>query len=1188
MNTRRIAAIAFLACAVGCAADPPVSSAEPTKRALLIGIDKYASPSVPPLSGAVRDVEAMKLALETRFEVPPENVTTLKDAEATRAGILSAIETRLIAPSQQGDIVILHYAGHGSQMPDDGNDEQDGWDETIVPHDARTTDVYDINDDEINGMLRELTRRTGNVTFIFDSCHSGTISRALVMGAQARQIDPDTRTPPPASARAIEGRDLKDGPSDLGSTGAGYVLISAARAHEKAYELGETGSRNGAFTYHLVEAMRGAASDATWRDIKEVVSAKVTASFSEQHPQIEGLRQDSALFGDAGAAPDPFVLVSPGTGGAVVSGGAAIGLYTGATFDVFAPWTKRFADATRTARIELTAVDSFHSEARVLEGSVAEHSRAAIVAIQPANFRLGVHIEHLDPPALASIRGALSGLPYVRLDASPAEAAVRIRQAPGGIEIVGREGTALSPAVPGSPDPTGKVVELVRKWARWHGLLALESSNPGLGVELKLHRVGDPPSAPPPSELEAGNDRVEVSVTNTSGTKLYVVMLVLGEDGSITSLPRPGQPDIALTGTIPHREVFRASLSDERTETIDVVKVIAATEPIPASLFDQSAARDAAAPPPPTQSPLALFLEDPEFRARDLEPVQVSAWTTRSAQLRVVKREVSAPQIAAHFATEESAARGRSLATSRNLDGNAGIAGLQNTLIVPRAGSRAPVANESIGKAFEAAYAVGRELGAERVEPLIDMEFPTPTTTRGGRSADDADDPRAEGDPLWSIRETNTEEAWRLIRDKKAAAVGEEARGIAIAHVDTGYRPHPEIWALAPDGRTVWHEAGWDYFGNDSDATDDLLSDQTLDNPAHGTGSGSAISSPTGSQTPNFLKGATGPGRGSRLVPLRVHRSVVHFRTANLVQSILDASGTDRTRVKVPTSFISLSMGGVPTYTLWKAVREAEARGYLIIAAAGNHVRTVVWPARFDSVLAVGATNYGCKPWKGTSRGKAVDVSAPGESVWRGIVDKGKDITSMGTGTTYGTATTAGVAALWYAYHQGDPAFTQLADSRSVARVFRHLVAKTAWRPSGTKPPNVQCDTNRWDSGDNGDGIVDAVALLKASLDDPQARALGPASQTGILDLPLFGSLYPDGTAPQIIQDDYRKLFPAGVADPGLFESEIMHHYTLDEDLAASLDQIAVRGDRGDAAFERARSILKARDLSPSLRTELS
>ena len=43
------------------------------------------------------------------------------------------------------------------------------------------------------------------------------------------------------------------------------------------------------------------------------------------------------------------------------------------------------------------------------------------------------------------------------------------------------------------------------------------------------------------------------------------------------------------------------------------------------------------------------------------------------------------------------------------------------------------------------------------------------------------------------------EEAWGLLRREKGAKAGAEAQGIMIAHIDTGYRRHPEVWMSIPE-----------------------------------------------------------------------------------------------------------------------------------------------------------------------------------------------------------------------------------------------------------------------------------------------------------------------------------------------------------------------------------------------------
>ena len=125
-----------------------VASENPTKRALLIGVNAYPNLSkFSQLKGAINDAERMFSLLTTKFEFPPENVTVLRDP--TRQQILDGFQT-LIDQTQAGDIVVFHYSGHGSQLKDQPEgDETDGLDETLVPSDSDRHGSKDIRDDEI-------------------------------------------------------------------------------------------------------------------------------------------------------------------------------------------------------------------------------------------------------------------------------------------------------------------------------------------------------------------------------------------------------------------------------------------------------------------------------------------------------------------------------------------------------------------------------------------------------------------------------------------------------------------------------------------------------------------------------------------------------------------------------------------------------------------------------------------------------------------------------------------------------------------------------------------------------------------------------------------------------------------------------------------------------------------------------
>ena len=251
--------------------------------------------------------------------------------------------------------------------------------------------------------------------------------------------------------------------------------------------------------------------------------------------------------------------------------------------------------------------------------------------------------------------------------------------------------------------------------------------------------------------------------------------------------------------------------------------------------------------------------------------------------------------------------------------------------------------------------------------------------------------PGALENPEWSLsdRGANVLAAWTLFKGRRPG------EGVVVAHPDTGYRPHPEIWNATITASPIHPADGWDFEDGDPDPTDDLVAG-TWKNPGHGTRTASVIVSPEGSQLAGAARRMSGVAPAAHLIPLRVTRGVAMLDMGNLADAISHASGSDRSRVKRKADVISISLGGAPSRRLRDAVRRARLENVIVLAAAGNDVRTVVWPARYEDVIAVAASNFDSKPWKGSCAGKAVWVTAPGETVWCASTR------SAGTGKTRG------------------------------------------------------------------------------------------------------------------------------------------------------------------------------------------
>lgn len=306
----------------------------------------------------------------------------------------------------------------------------------------------------------------------------------------------------------------------------------------------------------------------------------------------------------------------------------------------------------------------------------------------------------------------------------------------------------------------------------------------------------------------------------------------------------------------------------------------------------------------------------------------------------------------------------------------------------------------------------------------------------------------------WALQKLNVPRAWARLA---SAHPGRPAGlSISIAHPDTGYTPHPELIPASVD-----LVRGRNFKESPSTPPIDPL---TGTHAGHGTATSSVFLS---AANVAIAPGVLGVSPGATLVPLRMQDSVVHFHWGRLVKSIYHAADNG-------CHVISMSLGGAwGGDSLRDAVRYAVRKGVVLIAAAGNHTPFVCYPAKYDDVLAIAGSNARDLLWSGSALGDEVDITAPGESVWRGHARLDRNghasySVARGAGTSYATALTAGICALWQHYHGRQNLVNQYGGT--LGSVFRALVRSTARQIPG------------WPTGRAGPGIVDADALLASPL----------------------------------------------------------------------------------------------------------
>lgn len=152
-----------------------------TKRALVIGLGEQQDKAWNKIHGD-KDVPLVQAMLKNASF---KSVTTLVNRKATKVGIVGAFK-RMIASCKQGDVVYIHYSGHGQQMTDVHNDERDGLDECWIPYDAyrKASATYHgekhLTDDELNVYLNAIRHKIGakgKLLVVIDACHSGDGTR---------------------------------------------------------------------------------------------------------------------------------------------------------------------------------------------------------------------------------------------------------------------------------------------------------------------------------------------------------------------------------------------------------------------------------------------------------------------------------------------------------------------------------------------------------------------------------------------------------------------------------------------------------------------------------------------------------------------------------------------------------------------------------------------------------------------------------------------------------------------------------------------------------------------------------------------------------------------------------------------------------------------------------------------------
>jgi hypothetical protein len=154
------------------------------KRALVFGLGQQEDKTWGKINGD-KDIEYIVPMLQAAGYT---DIVTLKNSEATKAAMVGAFEA-MAGRCAKGDVVYVHYSGHGQLMTDLDGDEllkwsgrHAQWDEAWIPYDAymlycdKDKGDKHLCDDEVAALLAGIRKSIGDdgeLMVVIDACHSG-------------------------------------------------------------------------------------------------------------------------------------------------------------------------------------------------------------------------------------------------------------------------------------------------------------------------------------------------------------------------------------------------------------------------------------------------------------------------------------------------------------------------------------------------------------------------------------------------------------------------------------------------------------------------------------------------------------------------------------------------------------------------------------------------------------------------------------------------------------------------------------------------------------------------------------------------------------------------------------------------------------------------------------------------------
>ncbi len=569
-------------------------------HALVVGVSDYEWLDAD-LRGPANDVRLVSEMLLKRG-AKPENIAVLAAPDVRldprlavaglprRQAILSGLAA-LSQTAQPGDTVFFYFSGHGSQAPDRNGDESGGYDEILLPADAKGWKgaigavENAIVDDEFSAALSQILARDVRVIAVLDACHAATGFRGVAGGsentnAQARYVTPAQLGVPAIAGGATADRAAADAAAQTGDSGqpsqpgmrplgGDFVFLYAAQSDQRAFEYplatGADGEQHwyGDFTRALMDVL-SRQNGLSWAQSLQAATDQMQRNGPAiQTPSGEGTLLDMAVFGATTPAPARLRFER-----GQVQAGALMGLSSGAQVAIY----DRIDAPQPMMRATLGQVTA---DRATLQATAALPATGYVQVEMPGpppmlHLATPLHVRPNDGHDYAPLEQALSQIEIDEVQIGSETPDMGLFLVDGTLALVGRDGVLdpfgpnSSPRMPAAPgaDVAAALVPFLDRAARRFRLnqglsLAQDSTAtgfalPGSGLQIALTLAPVPasancdgpvqPVAPVQTPVQATPcDQLWLKLENSSRIARDVTVLYVDGENQVSALwPEPG------------------------------------------------------------------------------------------------------------------------------------------------------------------------------------------------------------------------------------------------------------------------------------------------------------------------------------------------------------------------------------------------------------------------------------------------------------------------------------------------------------------------------------------------------------------------------------------------------------------------------------------------------------------------